>query len=106
MSAEEITASVENIEVEAERVLEEARARASEIIMKAKDEAGKIMAAELSLDEVAGEREQIVKQAEQQAAREVEAAEKQAAAMKDRAGKKTGEIAKRIVSVVSGVEVK
>ena len=106
MSAEKITASVENIEVKAEKVLEEARSRASEIIMKAKDEAGKILAAELSLDEVAKEREQIIKQAEQKAAREIEAAQKRAVAMKEGAGKKTGEIAKRIASVVSGVEVR
>ena len=104
MSAEKITASVENIEVKAEKVLEEARSRASEIIMK--DEAGKILAAELSLDEVAKEREQIIKQAEQKAAREIEAAQKRAVAMKEGAGKKTGEIAKRIASVVSGVEVR
>jgi len=106
MPAEKITASVENIEVKAEKVLEEARSRASEIIMKAKDEAAKILAAELSLDEVAKEREQIIKQAEQKAAREIEAAQKRAVAMKEGAGQKTGEIAKRIASVVSGVEVR
>ena len=43
MSAKEIASSVETIESEAEKILEGARKRASEIVLKAKEEASRIL---------------------------------------------------------------
>ena len=70
MPAEEITSSVEVIEVEAEKMLEDAQNRAAEIILKAKEEANAILASEVSLDEVKGECEQTLDKAREKAARE------------------------------------
>jgi len=104
MPAEEITSSVEMIEVEAEKMLEEAQHRADEIILKAKEEASVILASEVSLDEVKGECEQTLDRAREKAARELEQSKKDASEIRASAGKKVGEIAGRIVNIVSGAE--
>ena len=52
MSTEEMTSNVETIEVEAERILEEARSKANEILLKANEEASKMLSSELPMDEV------------------------------------------------------
>ena len=106
MSAKEITSSVETIESEAEKILEGARKRSSEIVLKAKEEASRILSAEVSLDEIKKERKQIIDGAEKKAKREIEDAEKKAAEIRQSAGKKTGKVVERIVSIVVGTEVR
>lgn len=106
MSAKEIATSVETIEGEAEKILEEARKRASEIVLKAKEEAARILSAEVSLDEVKKERKQIIDRAEENATREIEDAKKKAAEIRQSVGKKTGKVVERIVSIVVGTEVR
>jgi F0F1-type ATP synthase membrane subunit b/b' len=104
MSAEEITDSVETIETEAEKILEEARKQASGIILKARDEAGQIASAELSLKEIGKEQEQTISAARKQADREIEDAKKRAAGIRGTAVKKTGKIVERMVTIVTGAE--
>ena len=104
MSAEEITSSVETIEIEAEKTLEEARNRASEIILRAREEAGRILSTEVSLNEVKGERERIISRAEEKANQEIEGAKKKAAEIRNITGKKTGKIAERMVNIITGAE--
>lgn len=104
MSADEIASSVETIELEAERKLEEARSRASEIVLGAREEADKILAAEVSLDEVKKQGKKILDQARKKADQEVTESQKAAAEIKSTIGKKTDEIVKHIVNVVTGVE--
>ena len=104
MPAEEITSSVEMIEVEAEKTLEEAQRRADEIILKSKEDAGVILASEVSLDEVKGECEQTLDRAREKAARELEQSKKDASEIRASAGKKVGKIAGRIVNIISGAE--
>ena len=106
MSAREITSSVETIEGEAEKILEEARKRASEIALKAKEETSRILSAEVSLDEVKKERMQIIDEAEKKAKRETGDAKKKATEIRQSAGKKTGKVVERIVSIVIGNEVR
>ena len=106
MSAKEITSSVETIEGEAEKMLEAARKRASQIVLKAKEEAGSILSTEVSLDEMKTERKQIIDEAEKKAKREIEDAKKKAADIRQNASKKTGKVVERIVSIVVGTEVK
>ena len=106
MSAKEITSSVETIEGEAEKILEEARKRASEIVLKAKEEAAGILSAEVSLDEVKKERKQIIDRAEKKASQEIEDAKKKAAEIRQGVGEKTDKVVARIVSIVVGTEVK
>jgi len=50
--AKEITNSVEALEVEAEKILEEAKTRASEILLEAREEAKKMLSSPLPLDAV------------------------------------------------------
>jgi len=104
MSAEEIATSVETIEIEAERKLEEARKRANEIALNAREEASRILAAEVSLGEAKKEYEQILDKAREKAKQEVETAQKTATEIKSTTGKRTGGIVKHIVNVVTGVE--
>jgi vacuolar-type H+-ATPase subunit H len=106
MGAEEITSSVENIEIKAEKMLEEARSRANEIILKAKEEASRILSAEMPMDEVKREREHILSEARQKANQAVEASKKEASRIRTNAAKKIGKITERIVNIVTGAELK
>ena len=106
MCAEEITSSVETIEVKAEKTLEEARNRANKIILKAKEEASRILSAEMPMDEVKREREQIISKARQEANREVEKSQKEASKIRTNAGKKMGKITERIVNIITGAKLR
>ena len=106
MSAEEITSSVETIEIEAEKMLEEARNRASEIILKAKEEANRMLTSEMSLNEVKKECEQILDKAREKADQDAEEGKKEASRIKINAEKKVGKIMERIVNIVTGVDLK
>ncbi|GAI37681.1 unnamed protein product [marine sediment metagenome] len=59
MSIRKISKSVEDIESEAERILEEARTRANEILLKAKEEAKEILSSQLPMNEVKTECQEI-----------------------------------------------
>jgi len=106
MSVEEIAGSVESIEAQAEKVLEDARSKASAIILKSKDDAEKVLDANLSLDEVKKERERIIKQAEQKAEQEVGEAKKKASEIRNGVETQVGKVVDRIVSAVTGAELK
>ncbi len=105
MSAEEMTSSVETIEVEAERVLEEARNRANEILLKANEEAGKILSSKLPMDEVKAECERIIHKARGEADKKVEEAKKKTSKIKTEVGNKVDKITERIVSNITGAEL-
>ena len=105
MSAEQITSSIESIENEAEKTLEAARSRANEIILKAKDEASRILSSGMPLDEVKGECEQILNEAREKANQEVEESKKKASQIRTSASKKMGKITERIVNIISGAEL-
>ena len=105
MSAEEMTSSVETIEVEAERILEEARNRASEIFLKANEEANKILSSELPMDEVKAECQKIIHKAREEADKKVEEAKKKASEIKTEVGKKVDKITEHIVSNITGAEL-
>ena len=104
MSAEEIATSVETIEIEAERKLEEARKQAHEIILNAREEASRILATAVPLDEAKQECEQILAKAREKAEQEVAEAQKMATGIRSTAGKQTEQMAKHIVNIVTGAE--
>lgn len=106
MCAEEITSSVETIEIEAEKTLEEARSRANEIILKAKEESSRILSSEVPLDEVERECQQIISEARQKANQEIEESKKGASKVRANAGKKMEKITERIVSIITGAELR
>jgi len=106
MSAKEITSSVETIEVEAEKILEEARSKAKEILLKANEETNKILSSELPMDEVKAECERIIHKARGEADKKVEDSRKKASEIKAEVGNKVDKITERIVSNITGAEVR
>jgi F0F1-type ATP synthase membrane subunit b/b' len=99
---EEITNSVEALEVEAEKLLAEAKTRANEILLKAKEEARKMLSSQLPLDGVKTECDEIVSKAKAEADKKIKDSEKQAAKISINADKKTKEITALVVSIVRG----
>jgi len=99
---EEIANSVEAIEFEAEKMLEEARTRASEIFIEAREEARKIIASPLPLDAVKAEYDNIISRARAEADEKIRDFEKKAAAIGIDADKKAGEITERMINIVTG----
>lgn len=105
MSAEEMTSSVETIEVEAERILEEARNRANEILLKANKAANKILSSELPMDEVKAECQKIIHKAREEADKKVEDSRQKASEIRATVGNKVDKITERIVSNITGAEL-
>ena len=101
---EEVTSSVETIEGEAEKILESARSRANEILLKAKDEAKKISSSELPMDEVKKECESIVRKAREEANKKTEASLLESSEVRARADEKVGGVVKRMVNIVIGAK--
>jgi len=100
--ASDITGSVQAMEAEAAQVIEEAKAKAGDILQKSREEARKMASEPLALDDVKAECAKIVKEAQHKAEADIKAAEKQASQIKEGAAGKTGEYAKSMVSAVIG----
>jgi vacuolar-type H+-ATPase subunit H len=100
--AKEITNSVEALEVEAEKILEKAKTRASEIFLETREEAKKILASPLSLDAVKTEYDRIVSRARAEADEKIRDSEKRAAEIGINADKKIKEITELVVNIVTG----
>ena len=102
MPTKEISSSVEAIELEAEKMLEEARARANEILLKAKEEAKEILSSELPMDEVKTECDEIINRARVESDNKIKDSEKKASAISANADKKVDEVTERIVNIITG----
>jgi len=103
MSAEKTASGIEAIEVEAERILKEARNRASEILLKANEEANRISSSGLALAEARAECEKIVVKARQEADQKVEEARIKASELRAEVGRKMGGIVARLIKDITGV---
>jgi vacuolar-type H+-ATPase subunit H len=99
---EEMTTDVEALEAKAEKILAEAKARASEIVLEAKEEARKMLSSQLPLDEVKAESEKIVSKAQAEADTKIKDAENSAAEISINADKKVKEITELVVNIVKG----
>ena len=99
---EEITSSVEALEVEAEKILAEAKTRASEIVLEAKEEAKKMLSSQLPLDDVKTEYEKIVSKARAEADKKIKDSGERAAEININADKKVKEITELVVNIVRG----
>ena len=99
---DDITSGMKNIESEAEKILESARSQANETLLNAKEEAGRILSAELPMDEVKAECRQIVHKAKEEAEKIAEDTENKIARIRHDANKKVEEIAERMVSIITG----
>jgi len=100
--AKEITHNVEALEVEAEKILEEARTRANQILLEARAEAQRILSSPLPLDVVKTECDKIVSKARAEADEKIKDSEKKAAEIGINADKKVKEITGLVVNIVTG----
>jgi len=99
---EKIADSVEAIEVEAEKMLEEARTKANEIILKAKAEVQRMLSSPLPLDEIKTECDRIVSKAKAEADEKIKGSEKKATEISLNAEKKVKDITELVVNIVMG----
>jgi vacuolar-type H+-ATPase subunit H len=100
--AKEITHDVEALEVEAEKILEEARTRANQILLEAREEAKKILSSQLPLDEVKTECDNIINKARAEADEKIKDSEKKATEIGINTGKKVKELTELMVNIVTG----
>jgi vacuolar-type H+-ATPase subunit H len=98
----EITHDVEALEVEAEKILEEARTRANQILLEAREEAKKILSSQLRLDEVKTECDNIINKARAEADEKTKDSEKKAAEIGINADRKVKELTELVVNIVTG----
>ncbi len=98
----ELTSNVEALEAQAEKILSEARDRASQIILQGKEEARKILSSQLSLDEARAECERILSEARTEAGRKIEESQRKAAAIRAKADEKVGELTELVANIVRG----
>jgi len=100
--SEKITDTVEAIEVEAEKILQEATTRANGILLEAREEARRILTSPLPLDAARTECDRIVSQARAEADETIKDSEREAAEIGINADKKLEEITKLVVNIVAG----
>jgi vacuolar-type H+-ATPase subunit H len=100
--AKEITRNVEALEVEAEKILEEAKTRANGIFLEAKEEAKKILSSQLPLDEIKTECDNIVSKARVEADKKIKDSEKKAAEIGINADKKIRKLTELVVNIITG----
>jgi cell division septum initiation protein DivIVA len=101
----EITTNVEALETEAQKILAEANARASEILLRAREDAKRILSSQLPLDEVKIECDKIVNKARAEADKKFKDSEKKAAEISSHADKKTKELTELVVNIVKGIKL-
>jgi len=102
--AEEIIGTIEEIEARAEKVLDDARAKAAAAILAAKAKIGEIQSEALPVDDVKKECEQIVGEAEKEADKIIEEARKKADDIKKAVAAKVDKIVARIANTIVGLE--
>ena len=102
MAVEDVGQNLEAIERQAEKVLEEARARHREIVDQARKERDRILASELAVDEIRGECRKVVDLAEQEAEQIVEKAAREAEKIRTKAEGKVEQIVQRMVRAIRG----
>lgn len=104
MAMNDISGSVEATEAEAERLLDEAKTRANEILARSREEVKKIVSSELPMGEVEEESRRIVREATVHAEERIAASAKEASEIHAHAGSKAPEIVDRIVTIITGAK--
>ena len=106
MTSDQVSTSVAAIEHEAEDILESARKQASEIVLKARDEAKNIISCKPPVDEFKKESMGIIEKAKDEAAKKVSEAENAYERIIKLAEPRVGGISERILNIVTGVASK
>ena len=96
-------ATIGEIESEAEKLLEETRVRAGQVLHDAGKKAGEILSSEFPVDESRIERDKIINTAEKEANKQIENSKRQALQIKADALAKADETVKLIVNHIRGV---
>ena len=102
--AEDVVNLIAQIEAQSQKLLDDARAKAAEIILKSKEEIGKIQSESLPVDDVKRDCEKIVSEAEKESEKIIDEAKKKADEIKNAVAKKIDKIAERVANTVVGVE--
>jgi len=102
MQKKNISHSVEAIETRADKLLNEARIKADNILLKANKDVDELLNSELLTDEVDARCHDIINKATQEADKKNKAASKQTSGIKVHADKNIEAIVERIVAVVTG----
>ena len=95
---ETMKTTIETIEKDAEKILDEAKKTARKIMDDAKGEVSTILSSDLPMDEVTRERNKIIQTAEEESAKEIEATKKKASQIKAQATQKIDETVQFIVN--------
>ncbi len=103
MASKETASGIEGIEVEAERILKEARDRAGEILLKANEEANRISSSGPALEEANAVSRGLVEEAREEAERKIEEARATAAEIRAGADQKMRTIVSRLIDDITGV---
>ena len=98
-----IASEIKTIDNEAEQILEAARKRANEVLIKGKDEANQIMASRMPVEKMEVEYNEIISKAKLQAQEKTEDNKKQVRQIMTNSDGRADKIAGRIISIVRGV---
>ncbi|MCL0069818.1 hypothetical protein M1N85_03860, partial [Dehalococcoidia bacterium] len=102
MTDEKMTGTVETIEAEAERVIEVARAKAREILLKSREEASQILSSRGDMSEIQEECGTIKQRARAEAATRAREYDQEASKIRANATTRIDGIVKEIASIVAG----
>lgn len=100
---QEIHTTIETIEADAEKVVEEAREKAKQILVAAKAEAKGILSSELPMEEIQMEQDRIIGAAKEEASEQVEESKRMVSQLRASAKKKGDEAVRLIVNRIKGV---
>lgn len=101
-----ISVSVETVEKEADKILDEARIKSNDILLKAREEVNRIANSSLVLAEVEVEKEKIIKAARDDARKKLQASKTESSRIKTAIGNKEDNIVKQLIQMVTGAEAK
>ncbi|MFC1946974.1 hypothetical protein ACFLXY_03525 [Chloroflexota bacterium] len=99
---EKVTSNIENLEIEAEKSLDAARAKANEILTEANKQSQELLSSPLAFDDLKSECQRMIEKAEQEAEEEVKKAQQQAEEIRSGNVKKVDEIIDRMIKRVTG----
>ena len=103
---EKLSVSVAAVEKEANKILDAARIKSTDILIKSREEVNRITSASLELGEVESEREKIIKVAQDEATHKLKNSKAEASRIRENIGDKETSIVKRLVEMVTGTGAK
>lgn len=101
-----ISISVEAVEKEADKILDEARVKSNDILLKAREEVNKIANSSFIRTEMEVEKDKIIKAARDDASIKLKESKIESSRIKTAIGDKEDNIVKRLVGMVTGARAK